>query len=255
MKKVEKEIEIDATPEEVWRALTEGEELKRWFPLDARVTPGVGGVVWLSWGEGSEWEAPIEVWEPKKHLRTVDAPTKLAVDYFIESRGGKTILRLVHSGFGDDMWDDELDTLSSGWASFLANLRHYLEVHPGKARSIAFFRHAPVESPRPDVYRRTMKAMGMDSTDRLKVESRYATTSRNGDHFEGVVKVNAPPIHFTGTAENWGNGFLMIEIEPGRERCRPAIWCSLYGPATKEAGALQERLKRLMEEEFREGTV
>lgn len=90
MKKIEKEIAIDATPDEVWRALTEGEELKRWFPLDARVKPGVGGSVWLSWGEGSEWESPIEIWEPSRHLQTADVtpqpdgapPLKIAVDYF-----------------------------------------------------------------------------------------------------------------------------------------------------------------------------
>ena len=36
-------IDIDATPEEVWRALTDAGELMRWFPLQARVTPGKGG--------------------------------------------------------------------------------------------------------------------------------------------------------------------------------------------------------------------
>lgn len=33
----------------VWRALTEAEELTRWFPLQARVTPGEGGEIWMSW--------------------------------------------------------------------------------------------------------------------------------------------------------------------------------------------------------------
>ena len=41
-------IDIDATPEEVWRALTDAGELMRWFPLQARVTPGKGGSVF--WG-------------------------------------------------------------------------------------------------------------------------------------------------------------------------------------------------------------
>ena len=91
-KKVEREIEIAATPDEVWRALSDGEELKRWFPLDARVKPGAGGSVWLSWGEGAEWESPIEIWEPGKRLQPVDTipgqegapPTRIAVDYVIE---------------------------------------------------------------------------------------------------------------------------------------------------------------------------
>ena len=120
-KKVTAEISIDADADAVWRALSEGEEIKRWFSPEARVTPGVGGAVWLSWGEGADWEAPIEIWEPKRHLRTVDpAPSKLAVDYFIESKGGETVLRIVHSGFAADAWDDEIDTLNAGWRTFAA---------------------------------------------------------------------------------------------------------------------------------------
>jgi len=34
-------LDIDATPEEVWRALTDAGALVRWFPLQARVTPGL----------------------------------------------------------------------------------------------------------------------------------------------------------------------------------------------------------------------
>lgn len=203
MKKFEKEIEIDATADDVWRALTDAEELKRWFPLDARVTPGVGGALWLSWGEGSDWETPIEVWEPSKHLRTVDTtpgkdgapPPRVAVDYIIESRGGKTVLRIVHSGFAADMWDDEFDTLSSGWASFQANLKHYLERHRGQSRTLAFVRHPPVELPRPEVFRRTVAALGIESIDALRVGDRYSMTTRGGDRFAGVVKVLSQPIN------------------------------------------------------------
>ena len=40
---VEKVIELNAPIEAVWKALTDGQELARWFPLEARVTPGKGG--------------------------------------------------------------------------------------------------------------------------------------------------------------------------------------------------------------------
>jgi len=48
-------LEIDASPEDVWRALTEAGELVRWFPVEARVTPGAGGTMAWSWGEGWDW--------------------------------------------------------------------------------------------------------------------------------------------------------------------------------------------------------
>ena len=90
-KKVEAQITIDADAATVWRALTDGEELTRWFPLDARVTPGEGGSIWMSFRGGLDWETPIALWEPNRHLRTADpAPSPLAVDYFIEAQGGQT---------------------------------------------------------------------------------------------------------------------------------------------------------------------
>jgi uncharacterized protein YndB with AHSA1/START domain len=47
-----KEIEVAAPLETVWKALTDGTELARWFPLEATVEPGVGGNVRLSLGAG-----------------------------------------------------------------------------------------------------------------------------------------------------------------------------------------------------------
>lgn len=45
---VEKQIEIAAAPETVWRALTEAEEITRWYAPKAETTPGVGGRLFLS---------------------------------------------------------------------------------------------------------------------------------------------------------------------------------------------------------------
>jgi len=63
-----KEIELTASVEEVWKALTDPRELVNWFPLAARVTPGVGGRLFLSWGPHCEGESPIVAWEPGKRF-------------------------------------------------------------------------------------------------------------------------------------------------------------------------------------------
>ncbi|HEX8615947.1 MAG TPA: SRPBCC domain-containing protein [Thermoanaerobaculia bacterium] len=235
--KVEAEIAIDADEATVWRALTEGEELKRWFPLDARVRPGAGGAVWLSWGEGMDWEAPIEIWEPNKHLRTVDpAPSKVAVDYYIESKGGETVLRIVQSGFAEDAWEDELDTLNGGWRAFLATLRNYLERHRGEPRAMAYFRHPAVALERKDAFPRMLDALGLQS---VRAGERF-----DGELFQGVADVALPPVNLSGPLDNLGGGFLMVELEPGRGQCRPSVWVSLYGETAHEAAALQEELQR-----------
>ena len=62
----ETEIEIDAPVESVWKALTEADELTRWFPLEAKVNPGVGGSVEMSWTKYSVWDSRIEIWEPNR---------------------------------------------------------------------------------------------------------------------------------------------------------------------------------------------
>ncbi|HYC60255.1 MAG TPA: SRPBCC domain-containing protein [Thermoanaerobaculia bacterium] len=242
-KSVQAEITIDADAETVWRAISEGEEIKRWFTLDARVTPGVGGAVWMSFGEGMDWESPIEVWEPNRHLRAVDpSPSKLAVDYYIESKGGETVLRIVHSGFAADAWDDELETLNGGWRAFLAILKNYLEQHRGEPRTVAYFRHPVVKLTRAEAFPRMLEALGVPL---VGEGERFS-----GPIFEGIADVSKPPVNFSGALANFGRGFLLIEIEPGREQCRPAVWVSLYGDAAKEAPALQARLQELVTRAF-----
>ena len=48
--RLEKEIETAAPIEEVWSALTDSRKLANWFPLEARVTPGKNGKIFVSWG-------------------------------------------------------------------------------------------------------------------------------------------------------------------------------------------------------------
>jgi uncharacterized protein YndB with AHSA1/START domain len=143
----EHEIVIDAPIESVWKAITDAEELTRWFVEEATVEPGVGGTIAISWGGAEKGKSRIEVWEPDHKLRlakvpsdmgaaTLDAQTPMIQEYTIERRDGRTVLRLVHSGIPDTPdWDGFYDGTNAGWPSFFRALRHYLEHHRGKPRS------------------------------------------------------------------------------------------------------------------------
>src|SRR5262249_60351970 len=111
----ETRIEIDTPIEEVWKAITEASAMSRWFAPKMTVEPGVGGFVLADFGPGLEWKTAIEVWEPNRHLRLVETrdqvmsaspvaeplePCRLVQDYYLEAAGGKTVLRLGHSGVG-----------------------------------------------------------------------------------------------------------------------------------------------------------
>ena len=157
-RRFEMSIDINATPEDVWRALTDAGELMRWFPLQARVTPGKGGSVFWGWDQHWAWESEIDAWEPGARLRLVENRTafdvngkplagpaeRLAMEFTLETHAGQTTLRLVHSGFGDGAsWDDELDAVSAGWQFELRGLRHYLERHKGRDRQHAAAHPSP----------------------------------------------------------------------------------------------------------------
>jgi uncharacterized protein YndB with AHSA1/START domain len=93
---VEVSIDIDATLDEVWQALTTGEGIARWFAPHAAVTPGEGGSVSVGWDPNEMWETPITAWERQRRMQTAsEMPSKdghivrLAVDYYLEVQGGR----------------------------------------------------------------------------------------------------------------------------------------------------------------------
>jgi uncharacterized protein YndB with AHSA1/START domain len=161
VKQIVKEIEIDAAPDAVWKALTDADELSRWFPLEARVTPGPGGKIFLSWGPNCEGEGQITAWQPGAKLAWSEQGL-LLVEWTIEARGGKTILRLVNSGWGEPRgWDDEYyGSVEYGWGFMLANLRLYLEHHAGRPRLVAWPRRV-VDLPREKAWSRVMGSDGV----------------------------------------------------------------------------------------------
>ncbi len=154
-RRIETQFEIEAPVEDVWRALTDAEWLTNWFPPEARVTPGVGGSIWHSWGGEMEFEASIGNWEENKHLKLIHieatppdeveearkqgtfVPFQIALDYYLQGKGGSTTLRLVNSGFSDDaVWDTQYDGTVRGWQLELRGLKHYLERHRGVKRHV-----------------------------------------------------------------------------------------------------------------------
>jgi uncharacterized protein YndB with AHSA1/START domain len=142
------EIVIDAPIEAVWKAITDAEELTRWFVETAKVEPGVGGSFTISWGGAESGGSRIEVWEPNQKLRVAlkpfdmgpakyDAASPIREEYTIERRDGKTVLRLVESGIPNTPeWDGFYDGTNTGWPQFFRTMRHYLEHHAGKPRTV-----------------------------------------------------------------------------------------------------------------------
>jgi uncharacterized protein YndB with AHSA1/START domain len=231
---VETTIEIDAPQDAVWKALTDAKELVRWFPLEAEVEPRVGGRYWISWRNEWQGEHRIRVFEPESHLRTTWAAavqegeglTELAVDYHLEGRGGRTVLRLVHSGFGRDAaWDEEYDGVRLGWTFELRSLRHYLERHRGHDRRAIFVVGAKSGLPGAEVWVRALRdVLGAAEPGALREGDPYSMAVGGGETFSGTVLDCQPPRQFAGTVAALDEALFRVEVYAGRPHLWLAAW-------------------------------
>jgi uncharacterized protein YndB with AHSA1/START domain len=261
---IETVVEIAASPDAVWKALTDPVELTRWFPLEAQVSPGAGGRIRWSWGDPIVSEASIEDWEPPKRLVLVEqtalgdhvtpeesrnAPGRV-MEFTLEARAGKTVLRLVHSGFGGDAdWENELyDGVLRGWTFELRALRHYLEVHPRERRHVAWVRH-PFGGSADETWRLLMSPrafLAAGSIDGLREGDRYRVGTATGDVFEGTVAVHIPGKQFSGTVRNMNDALLRVELEHVGPNRDVTVWLSAYGLPEADVRAFGDRWTALL---------
>ena len=237
IKRLRKEIQVAASPAAVWKALTDVEELARWFPLAARVTPGENGSVFLSWGPGCEGESRITGWEPHKLLRVVQqveeiaGPEGVTIEWKLEQRGGGTVVRLAQSGFsaGGDCADEYFASTEYGWGFLLVNLRHYLERHAGTQRRVAWPRRK-TELSREEAYRRLAAAGGLfrEGAGGLKDGGEYMLESAGGESYEGRVEFVRPPRGFCVTVRQLNDALFWLTIEGIAGQLEAQIWLSTY---------------------------
>jgi len=136
---IQVEVEVDGTPEEVWKTIATGPGISSWF-VPAEVEERVGGKVVSHFGPGMDSVAIVNVWDPphrfaaESHGLGPKAPA-LATEWTVEARsGGKCIVRVVHSLFAStDDWDNQLESIESGWPAFFRILRLYLTHFAGQA--------------------------------------------------------------------------------------------------------------------------
>jgi uncharacterized protein YndB with AHSA1/START domain len=134
---VRKEIEVEASPEEVWEAIATGRGLDSWFMGRNEVEPGEGGT-WRLTLPGWSTESSITVWDPPKRLVTDSGQGEdgrlMVMEFLIEGReGGSTLLRFIHSGFlPDDDWETEYEALKRGDPMYVQKLAEYLTYFRGR---------------------------------------------------------------------------------------------------------------------------
>jgi len=138
--RIECSVEIEATTEEVWEAITVGRQLDGWWiGAPNEVEPRLGGKVRQNFG-GAISESTITAFDPPHHFKDEGTPgddgVVHALEFMIEGRSGTTTVRFVHSGFLGDDWESEYDALSEGDPMYLHQLAEYVRYFRGRPVSI-----------------------------------------------------------------------------------------------------------------------
>jgi uncharacterized protein YndB with AHSA1/START domain len=127
-------IFIHASPKRVFKWISEGKRMERWFSDSARLTGRRGGRYSLGWEGGPTHSGQVLdfvrgkqltlswQWPGKERL----GATKLKLS--LERKGDGTILRFTHSGFRTSgEWIELYEGAIRGWTYFMMNLKSVLE--------------------------------------------------------------------------------------------------------------------------------
>ena len=250
-KRLEKTVEIAATPEEVWKALTDPKELIKWFPLEARITPGVGGKLFLSWGPGMEGEAEIVAWDPGKRF-AVKEPHAV-IEFTLEARGAKTLVRLVQSGFfsGEDWEKEWFESTEFGWNLMLLGLRWAFERHPGVARQVAWPR-LKVQSSREVAYARLIQpgALLENGASVLQPGAEYNLRTSTGETYSGCVEFLREPRGFCLSVRELNDALFWLTLEGPAPDLDVQIWLSAFGLPQQTLQSFESKWSARLKEIF-----
>ncbi len=130
---IERTLELDASPDDVWRALTDPTELSGWFGDSAELNLHVGGEGWFGWEAHGKFSVRVEEWDPPKRFawrwtHQADTPfdqsNSTLVEWTLTPRAdGGTTLALRESGFQTDEHRQQND---GGWSEELQHLQDFL---------------------------------------------------------------------------------------------------------------------------------
>jgi uncharacterized protein YndB with AHSA1/START domain len=124
--------QIDAPSEQVFRTLTDADELRRWFASSAESEPRTGGEYVLRFEFEDEsrnhtYSGRYEDVTPNERVRYPwnGQFGETTVDFVLKPSGSGTELTLSHSGWAEEA-EESRQLHEQGWTFFLDNLERYL---------------------------------------------------------------------------------------------------------------------------------
>jgi uncharacterized protein YndB with AHSA1/START domain len=247
-RKIELEVEVVGTPEEVWRAIATGPGISSWY-VPHQVEERTGGAATASFGEGPEMqiEGRVAAWEPPHRIvfdKGEDAGG-LAFEWLIEARDeGTCIVRLVNSGFGSgEPWDAQYDAMLEGWKLFMSNLRLHLEHFPGQTAT-SMLPMAMWAGTRTETWARLTTALGVPAAP--VIGTRVWLDAKGAPPLAGTV-LDRAATRLTLLLDQPAPGTAFVAVEGHGHQFGVSIWSYLYGAdaamiATRDAPLWQQWL-------------
>jgi uncharacterized protein YndB with AHSA1/START domain len=240
-RRIELEIVVPGTPEEVWEAIATGPGITSWY-VPHTVVEEEGGAATASFGPGPEMQIAgrVAAWEPPTRIvfDKGEGVPGLAFEWLIEARdGGSCVVRLVNTGFGSgEEWDAQYDGMVEGWRMFLFNLRMHLEHFRGRTATpilpLGMWEGSPEAG-----WARLTDLLGLPSD--AAVGDRVSSDSANAPAFSGTV-VDAALHRLSLLVDEPAPGTAFLVVEGAAGATGVSVWFYLYGDSGASAAARDE---------------
>ena len=154
-----REFEVEATPEQVFAAVTTGTAGWLW---PTEYEPAVGGAAPFG-STVTAWDPPHRMTVRTEAAEGVPGQTVNQLDHLIEPReGGGSWVRYVHSGIFTDDWDSQYDGANRHTDFYLHTLGQYLAHFTGRPAAFATLA-GPAAAGTPDALEQAFRALGLPS--------------------------------------------------------------------------------------------
>ncbi len=219
------EVAIPAPVEEVWRALREPDQIRRWFGWEADSLADEIEYIFITHAQASDADHTI---------RYEGMPDR----FELEARGSGSVLRIVRALPGDATWTDVYEEMTEGWIAFVEQLRLALSRHAGEERRTLYLSGGALAEGAPKL----SEALGVAGL-REKPDGAPYRAEAADETLEGEVWHRSP--HQLGlTVQGWGEGLLIVTDKPANDK-RPngggSLILTTYGLSDDEFGALEAR--------------
>lgn len=230
-RRIELEIDVDGTPEEVWQAIATGPGISSWY-VPHVVEEREGGAANASFGEGPEMQIPgvVAAWDPPRRVvfAAAEGGSTLAFEWLVEARDQSScVVRLVNSGFGTgEEWDAQYDAMEGGWKMFLRNLQLHCAHFRGQA-AVSMQPMARWSVGLGDAWARLTAGLGLPAVP--VVGERVTVAGADTPSLSGTV-VDAAPGRLSLLLDAPAPGTAFLAAEAHGPGCGTSVWSYLYGP-------------------------